>query len=125
MVIDQSLTYMYFQSSPTMVVSINDKKVVFLDCGSEYTVGMDTEGTVWSWGRNEFSQLGTAREKHGKHIRLSGHSKKLSPSDSVFPRSVKGLPAISLAIQRQLTYYSHSTRRNSESEYWVCKNFYF
>jgi len=37
---------------------------VLISCGLDYTVGIKSDGTLWSWGRNNFGQLGIGNTEH-------------------------------------------------------------
>lgn len=40
-----------------MVTSINDHQVMYISAGGEFNVAMDTDYTLWVWGKNEFGQV--------------------------------------------------------------------
>ncbi len=43
-------------STPLQVSGLSD--IVAIAAGDEYTVALKTDGTVWTWGRNRYGQLG-------------------------------------------------------------------
>lgn len=40
-----------------MVTSINDKQIIHISSGGEFNVAMDSEYSLWVWGKNEFGQV--------------------------------------------------------------------
>ena len=48
---------LYFQSTPTMVVSINDISIQQIACGQDYMLARDSQARVWAWGRYDAGQV--------------------------------------------------------------------
>lgn len=46
------------QKLPSMVLAINDRKIVSIACGSDFTIVLDSVGKLWGWGQNDSGQLG-------------------------------------------------------------------
>lgn len=42
-------------------------KIVRIDCGMDYTMALDSEGKLYSWGSNRYGQLGTTQANINKH----------------------------------------------------------
>lgn len=49
--------------SPTMVNSIFEYRIVYIECGGYHTVCTSEEGEVFAWGRNDVNQLGVPLTK--------------------------------------------------------------
>ena len=43
------------------------KDIVKIDCGMDYTMALDKDGKVYSWGSNRYGQLGTTQASINKH----------------------------------------------------------
>lgn len=46
------------RSKPTNAVTMNGVSVTALCCGGQHVIAVQSNGCVWSWGRNDFGQLG-------------------------------------------------------------------
>ena len=46
------------RSKPTNAVTMNGITITALCCGGQHVVAVQTNGCVWTWGRNDFGQLG-------------------------------------------------------------------
>ena len=47
-----------WRSSPVQVGLLTDWKSVKVSAGGDYTISVKTNGTLWSWGKNDHGQLG-------------------------------------------------------------------
>lgn len=54
---DRRLTFVVFQRTPTLLISINDRRMVEIACGPDYSIALDSTGRLWGWGRNNFGQV--------------------------------------------------------------------
>lgn len=46
------------QKQPTMILTLNDRHIVEVACGSDFTLVVDTSARLWGWGQNDGGQLG-------------------------------------------------------------------
>ena len=100
--------------APEQVKNIGD--VVSVAAGVSHTLALKKDGTVWSWGKNWYGQLGVG----GRDIETR------KSEDSDFPVEVPGLPKIkqisagyfrSLALAEDGTVWRWGGYGNSESNY--------
>ena len=58
---------------PSAVIGLTP--VLSIRCGAEYCIGLKSDGTVWSWGKNTFGQLGDGTSTDRTHaVPVSGLS---------------------------------------------------
>ncbi|MFP3967253.1 S8 family serine peptidase [Actinomadura fulvescens] len=70
--------------------------------GERFTIGIKNDGTVWSWGHNEFGQLGTG-----------------STSDSNVPRQVPGLTGVARRPGAVAASTEHALAVRSDGTVWA------
>lgn len=46
------------QKIPSMILTLNDRHIVEVACGSDFTLVLDTSARLWGWGQNEGGQVG-------------------------------------------------------------------
>jgi alpha-tubulin suppressor-like RCC1 family protein len=46
------------RSKPTNAVTMNGVSITALCCGGQHVAAVQANGCVWTWGRNDFGQLG-------------------------------------------------------------------
>eukprot|EP01130_Rhizamoeba_saxonica_P000173 TRINITY_DN10170_c0_g1_i1.p1 TRINITY_DN10170_c0_g1~~TRINITY_DN10170_c0_g1_i1.p1 ORF type:complete len:1458 (+),score=309.36 TRINITY_DN10170_c0_g1_i1:148-4374(+) len=56
--ISSSPTVQLSQSTPSIVSSMNDKNIEDVSCGNDFTLFLDDNGSVYSWGSGKFGKLG-------------------------------------------------------------------
>ena len=49
---------LFFPSLPTLPVNGQTSAFVEVSAGNQHTLALDSEGNVWSWGINQFGQVG-------------------------------------------------------------------
>ncbi|KAL5013415.1 hypothetical protein ScPMuIL_007685 [Solemya velum] len=86
--------------TPVIVTAINDRQVVHAACGGEYNVVMDTDGQLWGWGKNDYSQILPDKSESTntvmKHSRSPAIVQDSSHIFSVWiPTAINGLPSSS------------------------------
>ncbi|XP_052092114.1 uncharacterized protein LOC127728604 isoform X1 [Mytilus californianus] len=87
--------------TPSMVTSINDKQIIHISSGGEFNVAMDSEYSLWVWGKNEFGQLGLDPTDPGRRLRPSSNMKEqLVPTRCTALPSVKPLQSRHLMLSR-------------------------
>ena len=47
----------------SLVTSLKERKIVSISCGNNYTLAIDTEGSLFSWGFGRHGVLGQGDEK--------------------------------------------------------------
>jgi alpha-tubulin suppressor-like RCC1 family protein len=52
------IDYFEYQAKPIKVNGFNEEKVVMISCGCSHSMALTESGHVFSWGENEFGQLG-------------------------------------------------------------------
>ncbi|CAM1326226.1 Uncharacterised protein g9199 [Pycnogonum litorale] len=57
--------------TPTMLIGINDKRMVDISCGSDFTIALDSSGRLWGWGRNDLGQLGIEQPEQAAAAAMS------------------------------------------------------
>ena len=84
--------------SPTLL-SISGRFCA-IACGGDIGLGLDDEGNLWSWGRNDYLQLGNAdvRQKSNVPVRVQ------------FPEKV--------SIESMVAYNAHSAARSADGGLW-------
>jgi alpha-tubulin suppressor-like RCC1 family protein len=50
------------KSVPTKVKGLNENKIKMISCGFNHSMALTESGCVYSWGYNEFGQLGIANQ---------------------------------------------------------------
>jgi hypothetical protein len=53
----------YIKSMPTKLKALNDIKIKMISCGFHHSMALTENGCVYSWGFNEFGQLGIGNTK--------------------------------------------------------------
>jgi RCC1 and BTB domain-containing protein len=53
----------YIKSMPTKLKALNDIKIKMISCGFNHSMALTENGCVYSWGFNEFGQLGIGNTK--------------------------------------------------------------
>ena len=48
---------------PTLINSLFEQRIVYLECGAYHTVCTSEDGEVWAWGRADVNQLGVPQSK--------------------------------------------------------------
>ena len=69
-------------------------------CGGDIGFGIDPDGVLWSWGRNDYLQLGSAEVKH----------QTFTPVKVQFPEP--------LVIEQVMAYNAHSAAISSDGGLW-------
>ncbi|CAH1782485.1 unnamed protein product [Owenia fusiformis] len=105
------------QREPAMVVKINDHKVAALDCGADYTICLDTKGTVFAWGKNEYTQAGIVGRSCVSQY--PGSKRNTQMIDMVVPSIVKNLPT-----GGELPGFMSSIGYSQENEHWWSDDLY-
>lgn len=52
--------------TPSLVNSLFEQRIVYLECGAYHTVCTTEDGEVWAWGRGDVNQLGIPQSKMTK-----------------------------------------------------------
>eukprot|EP00516_Mucochytrium_quahogii_P008471 CAMPEP_0203743782 /NCGR_PEP_ID=MMETSP0098-20131031/71_1 /ASSEMBLY_ACC=CAM_ASM_000208 /TAXON_ID=96639 /ORGANISM=" , Strain NY0313808BC1" /LENGTH=400 /DNA_ID=CAMNT_0050631111 /DNA_START=1439 /DNA_END=2637 /DNA_ORIENTATION=- len=69
--------YLGVRMIPRMVTGLGKSKVSQIACGDNFTIALDTQGWIWSWGEGIMGQLGTGRcTKRTVPTRVIGPEKK-------------------------------------------------
>ena len=84
-------------SLPTPIPNL--PKINMISCGAFYTVCVDYEGFVWSFGENDFGQLGTGNK-----------------TDSNVPQKILNIPP----VHSVSCGYSHTLMITNDSNLWSC-----
>ena len=50
---------------PIIVTALSQVPLVKVSCGKNFTVVLDVNGSIWSWGGNKFGQLGLGHKQEG------------------------------------------------------------
>ncbi|XP_013413671.1 uncharacterized protein LOC106176012 [Lingula anatina] len=113
------------QTQPTMVVSVNDKKIVHVCCGAEFAIALDSEGAVYSWGRNDTGQLGWSEhlESTSKYSnRRPKHSRDRSSGgferEFLVPTQLKGFPSLTILSRKLLMPKTKRKHSHDSSDWW-------
>lgn len=61
--VDDSTNFIYYNATPTTIAGLSD--VVQITAGGYHLVALQSDGTVKTWGRNEYAELGHARGSSG------------------------------------------------------------
>ncbi|XP_046564861.1 uncharacterized protein LOC124273631, partial [Haliotis rubra] len=106
---------------PRMLTKINDHNIVCVKSGGEFNIAMDTENTVWVWGKNDTGQLGyhvielssPGSDRHGPDVRQL---------PAVLTSSIHS-PQRTLLLRIQLSCHHGNSRflassESGDSEYW-------
>ncbi|XP_063404631.1 uncharacterized protein LOC134688085 isoform X2 [Mytilus trossulus] len=96
--------------TPSMVTSINDKQIIHISSGGEFNVAMDSEYSLWVWGKNEFGQLGLDPTDPGRRLRPSSNMK-----EQLLPTRCTALPSVKPSQSRHLML-SRSRSSSSDDE---------
>ena len=64
MLADDKTLYSFGQYSPFPTSIANLPKIKLVSCGSSFTVCVDCEGSMWSFGTNSYGELGTGNTAH-------------------------------------------------------------
>ncbi|MBR4360582.1 MAG: hypothetical protein IKP32_08195 [Clostridia bacterium] len=74
---------------------------VKIGCGGDVSFGIDADGTLWAWGRNDYYQMGTD---------ACGSVSKV-PMRVALPEGTK--------VEKIIAYNSHAACITTEGEYWL------
>ena len=56
--------------------AMNGKAMTHISCGNNHTLSIDEDGWLWSWGKNNFGQLGNGRKWTRKEMRFKKKGKR-------------------------------------------------
>ncbi|XP_071082712.1 uncharacterized protein [Haliotis cracherodii] len=107
---------------PRMLTKINDHNIVCVKSGGEFNIAMDTENTVWVWGKNDTAQLGYhVIEISSQALRVTRSRRRSTPSSTDFlsPTILKGLPAQDPTVMSPWQQSFMASSESGDSEFWV------
>jgi alpha-tubulin suppressor-like RCC1 family protein len=84
----------FHQAAPVQVIGLND--VVAVEGGLTHSIALRSDGTVWSWGRNEFKALGNG-------------SREMLSNVPVQTRNLGNVVAVAAAVEFSLALRSDGT----------------
>ena len=82
----------------------NLPKISMISCGYNFTVCVDCEGYMWSFGENEYGQLGT------------GNKTNFNSSESNIPQKILDIPPV-LSVS---CAFAHTLIITTDSNLWSC-----
>ncbi|KAK7503604.1 hypothetical protein BaRGS_00005143, partial [Batillaria attramentaria] len=95
---------------PKMLTRINDQHMIYLCSGGEFNLSLDSDFSLWVWGKNDVGQLGLVKTENQSqaHATPGGHihwrHSTVMTSDVIVPTPHRGLPAVN--IHAQSRWYS-------------------
>ncbi|MCM1439655.1 MAG: hypothetical protein NC131_10735, partial [Roseburia sp.] len=79
--------------SGAMLISVVDDGAVavpMVAAGDDFTVALRSDGTVWSWGKNNYGQLGTGLAFDATSTNRTQEYAKSTPVQVIFPKKADG-----------------------------------
>ncbi|KAK3101004.1 hypothetical protein FSP39_000154 [Pinctada imbricata] len=117
---------------PSMVTSINDRKVCHMTSGGEFNISLDSDGLVWVWGKNDYGQLGLEKvestQSHYIHMNRSirHQSSAMTSSEVMVPMVCHGLPpSRPKSLLHQTSAFNKSdSYDSSDGDIWMSGGMY-
>jgi alpha-tubulin suppressor-like RCC1 family protein len=100
------------QSIPFKVNGFNDERVVMISCGWSHSMALTECGHVYSWGNNEFGQLGignTEKSNEPKFVAIIDENEC-----NVFIKKISCGPAHSLLLSSDGSIYAFGRNKSGE-----------
>jgi alpha-tubulin suppressor-like RCC1 family protein len=69
----------YFQLIPIELNDFNNEKIIAISCGGEYSMALTDCGHVYSWGDNQFGQLGLEESEETYNMFRTRRLKEIKP----------------------------------------------
>ncbi|XP_077975128.1 E3 ubiquitin-protein ligase HERC2-like isoform X2 [Styela clava] len=54
-------------STPQIVDKLNDKGIIDIGCGAQFSLALSKTGKIWTWGKGDYFRLGQGHDQHVRH----------------------------------------------------------